>query len=144
MESKGRFWGRLFREADSRPPTDAEQRQLDEASIIERWIEAGAEPPPRVEFEALWEWAAKGFPAINFNDAPILPAPPPEPVAPDPKLAVSRAEAADLFGISVDAFKDHVWPHIRVLKIGRREVIPVDELRRFMRENAAYGLSSDG
>lgn len=108
--------------------------------MIERWLEAGYAPPPEGSATAIEEWAAEGYPPIDYS----LPPEPAEPVAPDPRLAVSRKEAAALLGISHGHFMTHVWPNIRVAKIGKREVIPVSELRTFLESITAFGLDSDG
>jgi hypothetical protein len=56
-------------------------------------------------------------------------------------LAVSREEASNLIGISLDTFEEHVLPHLRVCKIGRRVVVPVKELGRWLDANSAvYGV----
>jgi excisionase family DNA binding protein len=55
-----------------------------------------------------------------------------------PPIAVTRREAAAMLGVSLDYFKDHVQPELRVIKRGRRMVrIPVAELERWARMNSA-------
>jgi hypothetical protein len=55
-------------------------------------------------------------------------------------LAVSRQDAANLLGISLDAFEEHVQPHVRVCRVGRRLIVPVTELQRWMDlHSAVYG-----
>jgi excisionase family DNA binding protein len=56
-------------------------------------------------------------------------------------LAVSPAEAAVLIGVSRDAFDEHVLPTLRVVRVGRRIVIRVSELDRWLerRESVEVG-----
>ncbi len=57
--------------------------------------------------------------------------------APTP-IAVTRKEAAAMLGVSLDFFKLHVQPELRVIKRGRRLVrIPVSELEKWARLNSA-------
>lgn len=51
-------------------------------------------------------------------------------------LSLSRAEAAEALGISLRHFEEHVQPHIRLVYLGRRRLVPVSELERFLAENA--------
>lgn len=60
------------------------------------------------------------------------------PVAPSSALAVNERQAAELLGISPRM----LWAirasgQIRAVRIGRRVVYGVDELRRFLTDNAA-------
>ena len=55
---------------------------------------------------------------------------------PVPRLALSRAEAAAAFSMSVDSFERHCQPHLRLVRIGRMRLIPVAGLDRWLRENA--------
>src|SRR3712207_3090447 len=48
------------------------------------------------------------------------------------RLAVTREEAAASIGCSVDFFDDHIRPYLRVRHVGRRVVIPVSELERWL------------
>jgi excisionase family DNA binding protein len=48
-------------------------------------------------------------------------------------LAVSRDEAAQQFGVSLDTFERHVQPHLRTVKVGRRVLVPCAELQNFLR-----------
>ena len=68
----------------------------------------------------------------------------PEPASPVPRLALSKAEAAEALGVSVDFFDEHVMPELRVVRRGRRRLIPVRELERWLGENAARALEDAG
>jgi hypothetical protein len=52
------------------------------------------------------------------------------------RLALSKAEAAEALGVSVDHLERHVLDHLRVVYVGARRLIPVIELQRFLREQA--------
>jgi excisionase family DNA binding protein len=52
------------------------------------------------------------------------------------RLALTKAEAADALGVSVDFLEQHVIPELRVVRRGRRRLIPVLELERWIDESA--------
>jgi len=53
------------------------------------------------------------------------------------RLALSKREAADALGVSVDFLEEHVMQELRIVRRGRRRLIPVRELERWLDENAA-------
>ena len=53
-----------------------------------------------------------------------------------PRLALSKAEAASSLGVSVDFLEEHVLPDLRVVRVGRRRLIQVRELERWLTANA--------
>jgi len=55
---------------------------------------------------------------------------------PAPRTALSLAEAAESLGISPDAFAEHVLPHVGVLRIGRRKLVPLRALEEWANEHA--------
>jgi excisionase family DNA binding protein len=57
-----------------------------------------------------------------------------------PRLALSKVEAASALGVSVDFFEDHVMHDLRIVRLGRRRLIPVDELVRWLDHNASRAL----
>ncbi len=57
-------------------------------------------------------------------------------VAPIPRLALSRDEAAAALGMSLNSFERHVQPTIRLVRLGRMRLVPVHELERWLGENA--------
>jgi hypothetical protein len=57
-----------------------------------------------------------------------------------PRLALTRAEAADCLGMSVDSFERHVQPEVRLIRRGRMRLVPVRELERWAKENATFTL----
>jgi excisionase family DNA binding protein len=56
------------------------------------------------------------------------------------RLALSRSEAAEALGISLDSFEPYVQPELRLVRRGRLRLIPVAELERWLDSNAARVL----
>jgi excisionase family DNA binding protein len=54
-----------------------------------------------------------------------------------PPLAVSPDEAAAMLGVSRDYFDEHVIGDLRVVRVGRRILVPVAELKRWLTRHAA-------
>jgi excisionase family DNA binding protein len=52
------------------------------------------------------------------------------------RLAVSPEEAAELLGVARSTFYARVLPDLRVVDLGRRRLIPVVELERWLERNA--------
>jgi hypothetical protein len=61
-------------------------------------------------------------------------------VAPIPRLALSREEAATALGMSVDSFERHVQPTMRLVRLGRMRLVPIREIERWLDENAERTL----
>ena len=53
------------------------------------------------------------------------------------RLALSPDEAATALGISRDFFDKHVMPELRVVRRGRRRLVPVRELERWLDQEGA-------
>ena len=64
-------------------------------------------------------------------------------VAPVPRLALTRAEAASSIGVSLDYFDEHVVHELRVVRRGRRKLVPVAELSRWLERNAALAFEQE-
>lgn len=60
-----------------------------------------------------------------------------------PRLALSKTEAAEALGVFVDFFDEHVASELRMVRRGRRRLIPVRELERWLAESAALALESE-
>jgi excisionase family DNA binding protein len=56
------------------------------------------------------------------------------------RLALSKCEAADALGVSVDFLEEHVMHELRVVRRGRRRLIPVGELQRWLDANASFAI----
>ncbi len=56
------------------------------------------------------------------------------------RLALSKSEAADALGVSVDFLEEHVMPELRIVRRGRRRLIPVRVLEKWLEENAALAV----
>ena len=61
------------------------------------------------------------------------------------RLALSRAEAAWALGVSIDYLDEHVLPEVRIVRRGRRKIIPVSETRALApcQRRARAGRSSE-
>jgi excisionase family DNA binding protein len=60
------------------------------------------------------------------------------------RLAWSPEEAAAALGVSRDFFDEHVLPELRVVRRGRKVLVPTAELERWLAENAARTLDEAG
>lgn len=58
-------------------------------------------------------------------------------LAPIPRLALTREEAAAALGMSLDSFERHIQPTLRLVRLGRMVLVPVREIDRWLDENAA-------
>lgn len=56
--------------------------------------------------------------------------------APVPRLALSKPEAAEALGVSVDHFERHILGHVRTVPAGRRVLVPVAELLAYLDRQA--------
>jgi excisionase family DNA binding protein len=57
-----------------------------------------------------------------------------------PRLALELAEAAAALGVSTKFFNEHVRHELRLVRRGRRVLVPVRELERWLEESAALTL----
>jgi excisionase family DNA binding protein len=53
------------------------------------------------------------------------------------RLALTAAEAAEAIGVSEDFFAEHVAAELRFVRRGRKKLVSVRELERWLDENAA-------
>lgn len=60
--------------------------------------------------------------------------------SPPPRLALSPDEAAATLGVSRDYFDEHVAGELRIVRRGRRKLIPVRELERWLEAAAVMTL----
>ena len=61
--------------------------------------------------------------------------------AADLRLALSPTEAAAALGVSRDYFDEHIAPELRLVRRGRRKLIALRELERWLEHAAARTLS---
>lgn len=61
-------------------------------------------------------------------------------LAPVPRVALNREDAAAALGISLDSFERHVQPDLRMVRRGKLRLVPVAELERWADENAQATL----
>jgi excisionase family DNA binding protein len=54
-----------------------------------------------------------------------------------PRLALSPGEAAAEIGVARSTFYESVLPHLRVVRIGRRVIVPRRELERWLERESA-------
>lgn len=53
------------------------------------------------------------------------------------RLALTRAEAAEALGMSLDSFERHVQSELRIVRRGKLRLVPLREIERWLDENAA-------
>jgi len=56
------------------------------------------------------------------------------------RLALSKSEAAAALGVSIDFLEQHIMGELRVVRRGRRRLIPVGELERWLDANADLAI----
>lgn len=57
-----------------------------------------------------------------------------------PRLALTPPEAAAAIGVGPDFFDENVAPHLRLIRRGRKRLVPVAELERWVAENAEMSM----
>jgi len=55
---------------------------------------------------------------------------------PLPRFALTREEAAASIGMSLDSFERYVQPDVKLIPCGRKRLVPVAELERWVEANA--------
>lgn len=53
-----------------------------------------------------------------------------------PRIALTPSEAAAAIGVGPDFFDANVAPQLRVIRRGRKRLVPVSELERWVADNA--------
>jgi hypothetical protein len=64
-------------------------------------------------------------------------------IAPVPRIALTREEAAAALGMSLSHFERHVQPELRLIRSGSVRVVPVREIERWANANAALYATGD-
>jgi hypothetical protein len=54
-------------------------------------------------------------------------------MAPVPRVALTRAEAAAALGMSLDSFERYVQPQLRIIRLGRVRLVATEELVQWAR-----------
>ncbi len=62
--------------------------------------------------------------------------------APIPRLALTPSEAAAAIGVGEDFFTEHVRPELQLIRRGRKVLVPVAELERWMGANAEEAVGA--
>lgn len=62
---------------------------------------------------------------------------------PVPRFALTRAEAAESLGVSLDSFERHIQPELRLIRRGKLRLIPATELERWAERNAERVLPDE-
>lgn len=57
-----------------------------------------------------------------------------------PRIALTPPEAAAAIGVGPDFFEANVAPELRLIRRGRKRLVPISELERWIAENAEYAL----
>ena len=57
-----------------------------------------------------------------------------------PRIALTPPEAAAAIGVGPDFFEQNVAPELRLIRRGRKRLVPVSELERWTAENAVTPL----
>ncbi len=60
-----------------------------------------------------------------------------------PRFALTPAEAAASIGVGPDFFDENVAPELRLIRRGRKRLVPVIELERWVVETAARPVVQD-
>jgi hypothetical protein len=60
-----------------------------------------------------------------------------------PRIALTPPEAAAAIGVGPDFFDANVAPHLRLIRRGRKRLVPVRELERWTAENAEGPVASE-
>jgi hypothetical protein len=58
-----------------------------------------------------------------------------------PRIALTPTEAAAAIGVGPDFFDANIAPELRLIRRGRKRLVPVSELERWATENASRTLS---
>lgn len=59
-----------------------------------------------------------------------------KPVRQVPTLALSVEESCQALGVSWDFWREHVEPDLRIVRAGRRKIVAVTELQRWLDQHA--------
>jgi hypothetical protein len=60
-----------------------------------------------------------------------------------PRIALTPPEAAAAIGVGPDFVEAHVAPQLRLIRRGRKRLVPVAELERWVADSAARPVAED-
>jgi len=59
-----------------------------------------------------------------------------------PRIALTPSEAAASIGVGPDFFNEHVAPELKIVRRGRKRLVPVQELEQWIARNAEPPIST--
>lgn len=60
-----------------------------------------------------------------------------------PRIALTPPEAAAAIGVGPDFFDENVAPELRLIRRGRKRLVPVAELERWVTQSAAPAVADE-
>jgi hypothetical protein len=60
-----------------------------------------------------------------------------------PRFALTPPEAAAAIGVGPDFFEENVAPELRLIRRGRKRLVPVTELERWVAESAGVSMMEE-
>lgn len=60
-----------------------------------------------------------------------------------PRIALTPPEAAAAIGVGPDFFEENVAPELRLIRRGRKRLVPVSELERWVSESAGRAVAEE-
>lgn len=57
-------------------------------------------------------------------------------LAPVPRLSLNVEQACAALGVSWDVWREHIEPDVRIVRLGKRKIVPVAELERWLADHA--------
>jgi excisionase family DNA binding protein len=57
-----------------------------------------------------------------------------------PALALSIEQACAALSVSEDTWREHIANEVRIVRVGRRKLVPVSELQRWLDEHAEAAI----
>jgi len=60
-----------------------------------------------------------------------------------PRIALTPPEAAAAIGVGPDFFEENVAPELRLIRRGRKRLVPVTELERWVVDSASTPISKE-
>lgn len=115
-------------------------------AALQRSYRAGTEPEERYSVALEFEQAVRAAQKLAREHTASEPArsreekAKAEPTPAIPRLALSPDEAAQALGVSRDFFDEHVACELPIIRRGRRKLVPIRALERWLSEHASVPL----